>query len=162
MKQIKLIALMIILYCNAFSQGYLGTSIMKNGFAGNIGYLADKVDISFGLQFPLTDKTTPTIYSLSVGRMIDLSNYDEGNFSLTPAVGLSVLNKMEVVAANTFSDKYGKIFPYETLKNDNSIKPYYSLELGKDAYLGRVFLKTVYSGNLYYSVGMRLFFNRNN
>ena len=160
MKQIKLIALMIILYCNAFSQVYLGTSVMKNGVAGNIGFLADKVDISFGLQFPLTDKTTSTIYSLSVGRMINLSNYDEGNFSLTPAIGLSVLNKMEVVSANVFSEKYGKIFPYETLKNDNIILPYYSLELGKDAYLGRVFIKTVYCGKIDLSFGMRLFLNR--
>ena len=161
MKQIKMIALMIILYCNAFSQAYLGTSVMKNGVAGNIGFLADKVDISFGLQFPLTDKLVPTIYSLSVGRMLNITNEEEDNFTITPAIGLSVLNKIEVVPANTFSEKYGQYFPYEMFKSSNSIKPYYSLEVGKDAHLGRVFIKTVHCGKIYPSFGMRLFLNRN-
>ena len=160
MKQIKMIALMIILYCNAFSQGYLSTSVMKKGVAGSIGFLADKVDISFSLQFPLTDKLAPTIYSLSVGRMLNITNEEEDNFTITPAIGLSVLNKIEVVAANTFSEKYGQYFPYEMFKNANEIKAYYSLEVGKDAHMGRVFIKTVYVDKVYCSLGMRLFLNR--
>ncbi len=160
MKQIKMIALMVILYCNGFSQAYLGTSLMKNGVSGNIGFLADKVDISFALQFPLTDKLVPTIYSLSIGRMLNITNEEEDNFTVTPAFGFAVINKMEVVPANTFSEKYGQYFPYEILKNTNAIKAYYSLELGKDAYMGRAFIKTVYAERVYYSVGMRLFINR--
>ena len=160
-KMITLI-IMILLWCNAFSQGYLSTSILNKGIAANIGFLTDKTDINFGVQLPLTDKTIPTIYHIEVGRMINLTHNDGGNdYSITPSIGAALSNKKEVVPANTFREEYGKIFPYESLKTVTNTSAYYSLELGKDAYLGRVFLKTVYCGNIYYSVGMRLFLNRN-
>lgn len=151
-KKMFTLMVMILLWCNAFSQGYLSTSVMKNGLAANIGFLSGKTDINFGVQFPLTEITTPAIYHIEVGRMINLTNHEEGNdYSITPSIGAAFLKRKEVVTK-----------PYEYLKTVSKTSAYYSLELGKDAYMGRVFLKTVYCGNIYYSVGMRLFLTRNN
>ena len=149
-KKMITLMVMILLWCNAFSQGYLSTSVMKNGVAANIGFLSGKTDINFGLQFPLTEITTPAIYHFEVGRMINLTHNDKGNdYSITPSIGAALLNRKEVVSK-----------PYEYLKTVSKTSAYYSLELGKDAYLGRVFIKTVYCGEIYPSVGMRLFLNR--
>ena len=150
-KKMLCLLAMILLWCNAFSQGYLSTYVMRNGVAANIGFLTGKTDINFGVQFPLTEITTPAIYHIGVGRIINLTNHEEGNdYSITPSIGAALLNRKEVVTK-----------PYEYLKTVSKTSAYYSLELGKDAYLGRVFLKTVYCENIYYSVGMRLFLNRN-
>lgn len=159
---ITLVAFLIV-NCSAFSQGYISTSVVNKGIAATVGILAGKLDINVGVQFPITEVTVPTIYHFQSGIMINLTHNEEGdNYSVTPSIGGALANKKEVVPANTFNEKYGTIMPYETLKDVSQVLPYYSLEFGKDAYLGRVFLKTVYCGNLYYSVGMRLFFNRYN
>lgn len=151
----------VVIYSNCISQPYISTSILRTGVAGNIGFLADKLDVSFGLQFPITEVLVPTVYSLSAGRMFNISHNEADNFTITPAVGVAAINKVEVLPANTFSEKYGRSFPYETFKNANAIKPYFSLEAGKDAHIGRVFVKAVYTEKIYYAIGMRVFLNRN-
>lgn len=159
----KLVALMamILLWCNAFSQGYISTSVVNKGVAASIGYLGAGIDINAGVQMPITEIQQPTIYSLSIGRIFYLSEND-GGLSLTPSFGVASLHKKQLVKAGAYSQEYNRTFPYDMYEKVSAIKPYYSLEIGKDAHLGRVFLKTVYSGNFYYSAGMRLFFNRNN
>ncbi len=162
-KKVIVFMAMILLWCNAFSQGYIGTSLMNKGIGATAGILAGKADISFNVQFPLTELTVPTILSLSVGRMINLTNNDEGNnYSLTPAFGIATSKVKRIVAAGQMNKEFYDRFSHETLETIRKVSTYYSLEVGKDAYLGRVFLRSVYCGNIYYSVGMRLFLTRNN
>lgn len=162
-KQSLLLTAIVLLCCNAFSQGYLSTSIVNKGIAANIGFLSGKTDINFGVQFPITEITVPAIYHIEVGRRLNITNNEEGNnYSITPSVGAASLHKQQLVKTGIYRQEYNRSFNYDTYEKVNYIKPYFSFEFGKDAYIGRVFIKTVYCENIYYSVGMRLFFNRKN
>ena len=126
----------IFISLNTFSQGYLSTSIINKGVEFNLGFLSDKVDFNYGVQFPLMNITVPTIHHISVGRMFALGN----DYSFTTSIGGAVSK-----------NRYNK---------EKNTAAYYSLEVGKDANLGRLFIKSMYCNQFYYAIGMRAFINR--
>lgn len=153
MKQLKLTALLAIICISVQSQTYLSSSILNKGVEARLGYLSDKVDISAGVQLPLTEVQVPTIYSITVGRVFYLSQMEDG-ITITPAVGIAGLTRQKMVEE----------YPFKSAKQ-SEVAAYYSLEVGKDSYMGRIFGKVMYSkpyykvtNGLYYAVGMRFFF----
>jgi hypothetical protein len=142
-----LFSLMLIISFGLQAQPYLSTGVLSKGVAAHLGILAGKIDISAGVKFPLMSVENPTVLDLTVGRQILLTNHDADNYTATPAIGIA-------------SSKYNT-FDYrmkQTLHTDT--KAIYSLEIGKDAYLGRFYLKAWHCGNNYIEIGMRYFVSR--
>ena len=155
------IILLLIIHCSVLAQPYIGTSVINKGFGATAGILADKFDLAFNFQRPFTCVMSPTSTSLSLGYMINITNDEEDNYTITPSFGIVNSKFKVIVPANTRYDKYEDATPYERLKTIRTGNAYYNIELGKDAYMGRVFIKSTYFTNhLYYGIGMKVFFNR--
>lgn len=150
---------MLIIYSNTFSQGYLSTAILNKGIEARLGYLGERIGISAGVQMPITQVEAPTIFSLAIERAIYFSS-EENGYCLTPSFGVAGIKRKQFVPAGQYVKEYDRVFEYDTYQKVTDIKPYYSLEIGKDAHLGRFFVKGVYSGGMFYAVGMRLFFGK--
>lgn len=129
------------------SQGYLSFNYSSNGTGVRLGYLND-VQISLGYQTPLLSAENANIADLSVGKRILLTNNDEDNFSVTPTVGVGFISYKDF----TKYDQGGEI---ESVKK---VVPVYGLELGKDWYIGRLFIHANYANKFYYGIGIRAFF----
>ena len=158
-KKAVALMLMIILYCNAFSQGYLSTAIINKGIEVRLGYLGDKIGVSAGVQMPITQVEAPTVFSLAIERAFYFSP-EENGYCVTTSFGVAGLKRREFVPAGKYVEEYDKVFEYDTYQKVTDIKPYYALEIGKDAHLGRFFIKGVYTGDIFFGVGMSLFFNK--
>ena len=160
--------LFIILYitlCSytGFSQGYFGLSVINKGLGATAGVLigeSQRADIAFNVTMPILEVTNPTVYSLSVGFLFNLSNYEMDNYTITPSVGLANSTYKEIVLKGTYSQDYDRVLSYDSFKKISKINSYFSVELGKDAYLGRAFIKGTYTDRLYYGLGMRIFLNK--
>lgn len=152
---------MLIIHCAVFAQGYMGVSIINKGFGATAGVVTGSTDIAFNVQRPFIDLMQPTIFSLSIGKIINLTNEESDNYSITPSFGVADSKVKRVVVAGQMNKDYNKCMSYETLETVRKFSAYYSLELGKDAYLGRVFIKGTYTDTrLFYGLGMRIFFNK--
>ena len=137
---------LVLISTNANAQ-YAGVTIINKGIGVNAGILADKVNIQASLTFPIINLENSNTYSLSAGYQINLSNEDVDNYSFTPSIGAAVVKSRtwDAKAAVTVHQK---------------IKLMYGGEVGKDAFMGRVFIQANYSDALYYGIGMKVFFKR--
>ncbi|MBC7417506.1 MAG: hypothetical protein H7325_05060 [Pedobacter sp.] len=131
---------------NAIAQ-YAGVSIINKGIGVNAGILANNVNIQAALTFPIVNLENSNTYSLSAGYQINLTNDDADNYSFTPSIGAALVKSRKW-------DSKAVMTVYE------QIKLVYGAELGKDAYMGRVFIHANYSDALYYGLGMKVFFKR--
>lgn len=140
-------AILLLLYIAAAAQPFVGIAGTDKGAAMQIGYLdAGGLQFSLGYKMPLLassylpdekiEKTNASLVHVSVGYQILLSHKEEDNYSLTPAIGYAMVK-------------------YKTL--EYAPAAHYSLELGKDAHLGRFFLGASYSKQLYFSLGIKAF-----
>ena len=146
MKNKKMVLLFMLIISLNVSAQYAGISVINKGIGVNAGFTANKVNLQAALTFPLYNLENNNTYSLSTGYEINLTNDEKDNYTLTPSVGAALIksrtwNKMDAVTVHS------------------NIKPMYGLELGKDAFMGRVFLQANYMDGLYYGVGMKVFFN---
>ena len=139
---LKITILILIISLNVHAQPYLSTGITK-GVSVRAGILYEQLDINAGVKYPLTNITNPSIYSLQIGRQLLLTHNEFDNYSLTPSLGIASLKY------SVFDEKYNRTYIHET-------KALYSIELGKDAYLGRVFIKNWYCKQNYLEIGMRV------
>ena len=131
---------------NANAQ-YAGVTIINKGIGVNAGILADKVNIQASLTFPILNLENSNTYSLTAGYQFNLTNDDVDNYSFTPSIGAAVIR------SRTWDAK-------AAVTVHQNIKPMYGAELGKDAFMGRVFIQANYSDALYCGIGMKVFFNR--
>jgi hypothetical protein len=142
-----LTASMIIISFSVHAQLYLATGLTTKGLTAAIGILTDKTDISIGYKMPMLSKENPHILNFMIGRQI-LITHDEGdNYSITPAIGYAECHYSK------FDDKLNET----KMRTTNAI---YSVELGKDAYLGRFYAKGVYCKKPFMEVGLRFFVGR--
>ena len=146
MKKLIILAAIIFSY-SLQAQPYLSTSLNQKSFTTAVGILASNVDLAIAYKLPFLNKEEAKILSFTIGRQLLLTNNYEDNYSITPALGFATMSY------STFDSRYN-----ETKHKDGTA--IYSLELGKDAYIGRFFVKTVYSKKLFAEIGMRVFVNR--
>ena len=148
MKKIIFISLTII-SLNAYAQPWLGMGI-GNTVNANAGILVKQIEISAAYQHPFSRADKPAIASLSIGKQLLLSNYDEDNFSLTTSAGVAFHSYKDMAAYNSGeSDKITKV---------KEVKAIYGMEIGKDKYLGRYYINIQYSNRLMYGAGIKFFF----
>ena len=132
---------------SSYSQPFLSTGITSKGISYNIGILSSKFETSIGIKMPILSTENATIFNFQIGRQILLTHKEEDNYSLTLKVGYAELKY------KTFDSSWKETKVRTT-------KPIYSVELGKDAYIGRVFIKAWYCKNTFIEIGMRVFTNR--
>lgn len=160
MKQCILLFVILIISLPIFSQGYFGASINKKGVGFQSGFLAGKIDLNAGITFPVTSTTAPTTYNLSAGFMINITQEDEDNFSVTPSVGFGVVNQRVLIKAHQYNPKYGTSLPYESYRKVSTGMLFSQLEIAKDSHMGRVFISGCYTDEVKFSVGMKVFLSR--
>lgn len=139
--------ILLLVTVPSFSQPYVGMGLQNKGAFGTIGYIAQTIDLNAQYKFPLTSATESSIFSVTVGKQFNLSHKDEDNFVLTPLVGIGFL-------------KYGVVNKENTIIVNQSIKAVYGLEIGKDAYMGRISAFVRYVDKWYYGLSMIIFFDK--
>lgn len=155
MKKILCLATTMLITLNSINaQVYMGTDINNKGVGANLGFLGDHLDINTGINIPLSRTDVATIAHFTTGYMINLTHKDEDNFTITPSIGMGSYHIKDYTAYN--------LDPHQGPTKISEILPYYSLELGKDAYMGRISLKLSYCKEVIAGISMRIFFARDN
>jgi len=154
MKTITL-AIALLISTSAIAQPYIGLSVHNSGVGAQLGILAESIDVALAIKAPLTKVDVPTIVSLTVGKQFLLTQREEDNYSFTISAGAAFTSVKDFTAYN--ADPTGQT----GIATVTSTSIIYGLQVGKDAYLGRVFISANYCKGMYYGLGMRIFFNRN-
>jgi hypothetical protein len=98
---------------------------------------------------PLISAIKPRITAFTVGRQILITNHYEDeypdDFSVTPSIGIAYTK------LTSFDNKDNRI-------DVNKTTPIYKIEVGKDAYMGRVIGTINYTDRFYFGIGIRAFF----
>lgn len=152
MKKLQVLTAIIIISFNVHAQGYGGVFISNKGAGAQMGFLAGNIDLCSSVQYPLINLKSPTVYSLSAGTMLLLTHNEADNFSITPAIGVAVYR---IHSFTAYENDSKAAIPVTT-----TVNTFYSLQIGKDAYLGRMFIQANYCKNFYVTAGMKVSFNR--
>ncbi|MEO5889852.1 MAG: hypothetical protein ABIQ31_06335 [Ferruginibacter sp.] len=134
------------------AQPFLSVAGTTKGAGFALGYLDSESGIEFNLGYnvPILRADRPRLLDFSVGKKFLLSHKDEDNISLTSSVGYA-LYSVKDFSAYELDKEYGAIIQIK------KIKAIFGLELGKDWYLGRLYVSGHYCGNPFLSIGMRAF-----
>lgn len=128
----------------SFGQVFIGMSATTKGAGVQLGYLStDGIEISTGYKVPLISATNPSVFNLSLGKQILLTHDDEDNYSITPSAGIASVSY--------------KVIDKDVVTKVSKITAIYGIEIGKDAYLGRVFIAANYAQQFYFSIGIKAF-----
>jgi len=149
---IVLMAISLFLADNVFSQPFLSMGAGDKGIQFQLGVLNEGTEITFSYKTPMTKNDVAKIASLSFGKQILLSNREEDNYSLTPSIGMANYRVKDFSKYDAGEDNIIQV---------SQFKPVYSIELGKDAYMGRMFISASYCRNPYFVVGFKVFPYRN-
>lgn len=143
-------ALLVLTTFQGFSQVSVGMSYVNYGFGMSLSALSQEggIEGTIGFSKSLTQVMSPSLVYVTVGKQLLITHYDDDNYSITPSIGFADVTKKVEALKDKASD----------LVSVTGFKPFYGLELGKDAYMGRISLVTNYSGALFYGVKMRVFF----
>lgn len=146
-KKITLSLLILILSLNVNAQPFAGIEAGTKGAGVNIGYLGNGLEIKAGTNMSLYRATTPALFYASLGYQIKLTNNEEDNWSVLPSAGYTYSSYEDFTAYNNG----GEIIKI------TEFKPKYSLELGKDKHIGRIYINANYAGYTFYNIGIRAY-----
>jgi hypothetical protein len=143
MKSKILIAIIVLLATQAYSQPSLGIQYTTKGGSLDGGYKINNTQISVGYNIPLSTKnSTPNYTYVNIGQSFILTNNELWNTSITPMIGMAHYHFMNVK---------GEI--------KNGFKPIYGIEIGRDCELGRFFISGGYCTIAWAGIGMRFYVN---
>lgn len=140
-------AIFLILSLNVNAQPFAGIEAGTKGAGINIGYLGNNIEVKAGTNLSLYRATTPALFYASLGYQINLTNQDADNWSLTPSIGYSYSKHEDFTEWNNGG---------EIIKVEN-FTPKYTLELGKDKHIGRIYINANYAGYSFYNIGIRAY-----
>lgn len=134
------------------AQPFLSIAATSKGAGFSIGYLASQsgIELNAGYNVHPTSEDVPALFNLSVGKRMLLSHQEKDNFSITPSIGYAAYSVKD------FTEFYKDEMSGEILQV-KAVKPIYSLELGKDWHLGRVFVNANYCDKAFFGIGLRAF-----
>ncbi len=142
--------ILILINLNVFAQGYVGFGAQNQGLNFNSGVLINKIDIRLHYKTNVMSNVKPSIFSLNLGRQINITQKVYDNYSITPFAGIAIVKSKDF---NAFDKN-----PTNNIEIINKIQPIFSLEFGKDAYYGRMLTMIQYCEKFYYGIGIRAFF----
>lgn len=134
------------------AQPFLSFSTTTNGIGLLVGFLEPQsgIEIATGYNMPLLSATKPHLFIIQAGKRILLTQNEEDNFTLTPTIGYADYSLKDL---SNYDGKSGK----SNIDKVKAIKAMVGLELGKDWYLGRLFINANYCGTTFYGIGLRAF-----
>lgn len=153
-KFLSLIACTLIIAAS-YCQPFAGLGLTNKGVNFQAGALISGIEITAAAKRPYSRNDIPLIYSLSVGKQILLTDNQEDNYSITPSIGYANYRIKDFTAYD--KDPTGATGPVQI----STFTPIYGLELGKDSYMGRVFISANYCKGLYFGMGIKIFPYRN-
>lgn len=151
MKQLFLVMILFTVI-SLQAQPFLSVAATTKGEGLSIGYLEPHsgIELSTGYNVHLYREDVPAIFNLSLGKRTLLSHQDKDNFTITPSIGYAVYSVKDFT--NFEKDEvHGEIIQIRL------IRPIYGLELGKDWYLGRLYINANYCNKSFFGIGMRVF-----
>jgi hypothetical protein len=137
-----------------FAQPFLGLGMTNKGVLIQLGAMSNKIEISASYRHPTIRNDVFSVLSFQIGRQISITRKDEDNYSFTPSIGYGYLRRQDFTEYNIIRLSEAPI------ENVKVFAPIYSLEFGKDAYLGRAFISASYCKELYFSIGIKMFTHR--
>ncbi len=134
------------------AQPYLSFSTTTNGIGLSVGFLEPQsgIEVSTGYNMPVLSATKAHLFIFSAGKRILLTQHEEDNFTFTPSLGYANYTMKDL----SNDQKKGST---GAIKDVKGIKAIIGFELGKDWYLGRLFINANYCGKAFYGVGIRAF-----
>ena len=147
--------LLLLISTSSFAQPFLGLGVTNQGANFHLGVLAGSIEITAGYKMPFNSNDVAKIASLQIGKQILLSNNDQDNYSITPSIGYANYRVQDFAAYN--NDPSGKTGPSLI----SEFRPIAGVEVGKDSYMGRVFVSANYCKGMYYGIGIKMFPYRN-
>jgi len=145
-------ALFVIMSLSATAQPFLGLGLNNRGGSIQLGILAQGIEITAAYKTPFSRTDVPSVASLSIGKQILLSNKEDDNYSITPAIGFASYRMKDFTKYDQGSDEIIQV---------SEFKPIYGIEVGKDSYMGRVFISASYCKSAWFGIGVKVFTNRN-
>lgn len=128
-----------------YAQAFVGLEAGNKGMGFNIGYSGEALEIKAGNNMSLYRSETPALFYAQLAYKIKITNNEADNWSLAPGIGYSFQTYEDFTVYN----RGGEILRI------TSFKPKYSLELGKDKHLGRIYVAANYAGYWFYNIGIR-------
>lgn len=146
-KKITLSLFILILSLNVNAQTFAGVEAGTKGFGFNIGYSGDNLKLKAGTNMSLYRAATPALFFASLGYQIKLTNNEEDNWSVVTSIGYTYSQHEDFKDWNNG----GEIIKV------SEFKPKYTLELGKDLHIGRIYVAANYAGYTFYNIGIRAY-----
>ena len=148
MKKINLLTAMLIISLASVAQPFIGLEAGSKGAGVNIGIVGNNLEFKVAYNRSLYKASTPALTYAHIGYQINLTGNETDNLSLTPAIGYAYRSYEDFTQWN----QGGEIIKV------TEFKPKYSLELGKDKHIGRVYISANYAGYVFYNIGIRAYF----
>ena len=142
-----LILIIFFLIPKTHAQVYGSIKGTSQGFGLAAGILAQNIQLQAGYEAPIRSAEIPNTVYATVGWQLLLTNRAEDNYSLVASAGIC-------------HNSYTSFTDHPDGIKVQKILPVYSAELGKDIYMGRLFISAHYTNKTYLGAGMRIFLNR--
>lgn len=144
---------------NSTAQVFLGVQANNLGIGFHTGYQLrfntaentiseDALLFTIGTNHPMVNSQKPSLYYSTIGLMFANSNRDAFNITLSTGASFGTSKNF---------NKYD-INPNGHIDNVNKFYSNYNIELGKDWYLGRVYINASYSKFWFFGIGIKGFF----
>ena len=139
----------------------IGALSKDGGFESTLSY-----------KFSMSHVDKPSILSITVGKQILITDYDDDNFSITPTIGYGYLRWKDFSKYDAATYPTGPPPNLATgaplpISNKEIIemtefKPVFGFEIAKDSYMGRVGLNANWCKEYYFGINLRVFPYRRN
>ena len=109
----------------------------------------------------------PNVLSITIGKQILITNYEEDNYSITPTIGYGYLkwkdfSKYDAAVyptRDTSAIPRGGPLPIvdDEIMEITALRPVFGIEVAKDSYMGRIGLTANWCKEFYFGINMRVF-----
>jgi len=164
-----LLFLSTILGVISYAQPFVKLAATNKGIETSIGALSKDggFESTLSYKFSMSRADKPGILSITVGKQILITNYDDDNYSITPTIGYGYLHwkdfsKYEAATyptRPTTNIAAGAPLPisYDEIMEMKEFKPVFGFEIAKDSYMGRVGLTANWCKEYYFGINLRVF-----
>jgi len=151
--------LLIVLFClfadsiwnKIFGQAFAGLNAGNKTIGVQMGVEVEKVEICVSYSFPYMKNDKASITGIQAGRKIDITQWDNDNYSVMPYFGYGYLKWQDFTKYNTNTTGNGEIIDM------SSFNPLFGIQLCKDSHAGQVFLGYQYCKENYFSIGFKCY-----
>lgn len=141
----------LLISISTLSQPFISLGATNRGIEFQFGILAAPIEFTIIKLQSLLKNNAPSVLSVSLGKQFLLTRNEQDNYSVTPAIGIAQYKVKDYGPYN--ADPLGNTEPLIIA----DLKAYYRIELGKDSYMGRVFISATYCKGMIYGIGLKMF-----